>query len=237
MESPLPSERPPLVCTNCGREVRPWLHLVLLAITHDPFSSEKDPSWRCGRCRPRRDVGLRLSCRVVRDKYGVSQRCWSRLLGVNLRTVVRWECGTPSPNGRALETLAALDCAVDLNPGVVSIVRAHVRDRKTHAELVAGLLIRAAGGVLRPKRTRRAQPRVGEPLVEVRVKMTQGERAQLAYVALRQGRTLAQWLRERGIVHASVGLNAGLTSSVAVRERLGREAARSHARRADTSPR
>lgn len=180
-------------CTNCGREHKPWLHLLMLS-SGNPLDP-KDPSWRCTRCRPRRDDGKRLSCRIVRERYGLTQHNWSRAIGVDVRTVVRWESGSPAPVGRALEMLAVLDCAADLNPGSILIVRDHVRSRKSYAELVASLLVKAAGGIVRPKRKRKPQPPRPDGLVVLKVRVSPSERQSLERRAIMTGSNLSSWAR------------------------------------------
>jgi len=50
---------------------------------------------------------------ALREKLGLSRSTWARSLGVNERTVTRWEDGDSEPSGLAAEVIRGLTSALD----------------------------------------------------------------------------------------------------------------------------
>lgn len=54
--------------------------------------------------------------RALRDRLGMEPAAFARLLGVDARTVRRWEAGDARPTGPAEAVLAAIEESLDKDP-------------------------------------------------------------------------------------------------------------------------
>jgi HTH-type transcriptional regulator/antitoxin MqsA len=96
-----------LACTECGERFHP--------------PGQVDALQREAAAESRRQDRLLTpdEIRQVRERLGMSQAAFERLLGVGAKTVVRWERGTVSQN----RTTDALIRLVDAVPGVSAFLR------------------------------------------------------------------------------------------------------------------
>lgn len=56
------------------------------------------------------------SIKALRDRLGMNQSAFAKLMGVDARTVIRWESGTSRPTGAAEQVLNALREKLEKDP-------------------------------------------------------------------------------------------------------------------------
>ena len=60
---------------------------------------------------------------AIRKKLGMSRSAWAHTLGVNERTVVRWEDEGAEPGGLALAVMAGISNAIEVAPDLARVRR------------------------------------------------------------------------------------------------------------------